>query len=109
MFIYLASPYTHESEAVRQERFLAAEAFTAHHIAQGVTVFSPIVHYHEMAKKFSLPVEFDFWERHNMNMLDRAAELWILTLPGWEISKGVACERFHAARARIPISFKDPI
>jgi hypothetical protein len=41
--IYLASPFTHDDPAVRQQRFEAACRAAAILISQGKTVFSPIM------------------------------------------------------------------
>ena len=47
--IYVASPYTHEDPAVREERYLAALRYTAKLLANKRWCFSPIVHCHDLA------------------------------------------------------------
>jgi hypothetical protein len=89
-------------------RFAEAERFAAESMKKGITIYSPIVHCHELARKYSLPHDYDFWQLHNHNMLEVAQELWILRLPGWDISKGVDGELRHAQTMDIPTLFVDP-
>lgn len=91
-FIYLASPYTDKSELVMHDRYLKALEVTAHFQRAGITVYSPIVHNHDMAKRHSMPKDSEFWEQHNENMLRVALIMYILELEGWEESKGIAKE-----------------
>lgn len=88
--IYLASPYSHPDELIRRTRFLLAEEFVAKHFPEHI--YSPIVHYHELAIRHSLPTDFETWRRINFDMIRRADEFWILDIPGWEDSKGVTGE-----------------
>lgn len=92
MMIYLASPYTHSDPAIMLARFEAAERFVARAIARERPIFSPIVHCHALAIKYSMPPEFKYWENYNLAMLGAAEELWVLKLTGWEDSKGVMAE-----------------
>lgn len=90
--IYLASSYSHPDPLVRKTRFLLAEQVTAILTAKRIHVYSPIVHYHEMALKFSLPTDFDYWKGVNFDMIRRADELYVLDIEGVEQSKGVQAE-----------------
>lgn len=90
--IYLASPYSHPDPLIMKTRFLLAEEVTACYTRRGVHVYSPIVHYHEMAAKYKFPSDFEFWRKLNFDMLRRADELWVLEIPGWKESKGVTAE-----------------
>lgn len=90
--IYLASPYSHPEPLVMKTRFLLAEQTTALYTKKGAHVYSPIVHYHEMAAKYKFPTDFEFWKKINMDMLRRAEEMWVLDIPGWMESVGVQAE-----------------
>lgn len=90
--IYLASPYTHPDPLIMKTRFLLAEQCTAHILQRRDHVYSPIVHCHEIAAKFSLPTDFDFWQVYNRDMIRRCDEFCILDIPGWKESKGVRGE-----------------
>jgi len=57
--IYLASPYTSDDPAVRQQRFEAACRAAAAMIRQGQTVFSPIAHSHAICA-FGVPLDWRF-------------------------------------------------
>lgn len=99
VFIYLASPYTGNEEV----NFLLTEKFTAIQMKCGLHIFSPIVHCHEIAKKFNLDAAF--WRAYNYGMLDVAVALWVLCLPGWEKSVGVKGEIKRARERKIPVVY----
>lgn len=102
--MYLASPYTAPDEAVRTARYGAACLVTAQLLREGHLVFSPIAHSHPLAA-YGLPVEFDFWQRHCLSFLAGwATELCVLTLSGWQESRGVAAEIRFAREHGLPVS-----
>lgn len=90
--IYIASPYSHPDESVRQERFEAVEAFTAFCMKKGLLVYSPIVHCHNISKSFGLPSEFTFWKKYDYNMVRRSDGIYVVNIPGLKESKGVRAE-----------------
>jgi hypothetical protein len=89
--IYLASPYSHPDPAVRQDRFEKVCHAAAALIRRGHVVFSPIAHSHGMAR-LGLPTDWSFWETQDRWFLSVCAELWVLTLDGWQESRGVQAE-----------------
>lgn len=106
--IYLASPYSHADEAVREERFRAVCQASAGLMAQGHLIFSPIAHTHPIALAGKLPTDFRFWRRYDETMLRAAGELWVLMLPGWHVSAGVREEiAFMDALGR-PVRYVNP-
>lgn len=105
---YLATPYSHDNPNIMQLRFEQAEAITAHLMQQGHAVYSPIVHGHEMAKKFNMPTHFGFWQRYCLTMLDAASELWVVKMPGWDTSNGVQAEIEHAKQHNMTIVEVEP-
>lgn len=100
--IYLASPYSHKDPAVMEERYLAAMDCTAWLLKQKLWVYSPIVHCHEIAKQHSLPTDFEFWKEYNKHMLGLASLLYVLAIPGWTKSIGVAGEMARAREIHLP-------
>jgi len=106
--IYLASPYSHPSADLREERYLTAMKFVVHYASLGLPVYSPVVHWHEAAKRFALPTSAKFWERQNKHMLQLASCLAVLELDGWEGSAGVQQELEWAQESGIPIINVDP-
>ena len=106
--IYLASPYSAESAAVRQQRYEAVCAAAARMLAEGKIVFSPIAHSHPIAVAHDLPGDFAFWQRQCLSYLDAwATELWVLTLEGWEESCGVRAEIGYARELGLPVFLMD--
>jgi hypothetical protein len=77
---------------VVNDRFNQTEEFTANALASDHHLYSPIASMHWMAEKYNLPTDAAFWESYNNNMLSLAKQMWVLTLPGWETSKGVTQE-----------------
>ncbi|NJL70371.1 MAG: DUF1937 family protein [Candidatus Competibacteraceae bacterium] len=107
--IYIASPYSSPDRGIQEARFEAAEYFTAYWLQRGRMVFSPIVYCHRMAAIHHLPTDFTFWRNFNEAMLDRALELWVLKLDGWQVSDGVSSEMKMALARHLPLSYHDPV
>lgn len=102
--IYLACPYTHPNQAVREQRFEAACAATATLMRSGKSVFSPIVHSHPLVR-YGLPVEWEFWQAQDCEHLRRCDCVVVLTLEGWETSRGVQAELRLASELQLPIHY----
>lgn len=100
---YLASPHSHPDPAVREERYEAALQATARLIACGVVVYSPIAHFHEIAKRHSLPNGWAFWQAADRALIVRCSRVIVLQIPGWRESKGITAELEFARDLKIPI------
>lgn len=105
---YLASPYSHSDEKVREQRFLSACAAASRLMREGKHVFSPIAHTHPIAQ-FGLPLDWDFWGEYDRKFLAVCESMIVLTLDGWEKSKGVGAEMQIARDMNIPITFMEPV
>lgn len=103
MLIYLASPFTSDNPDVRRLRYEWAREATVAIFKSGRPVFSPIVYSYALAESCGLPVPFDFWREFDEAMIARCSFLWVLTLPGWEVSKGVQAEIDIAAKHDKPM------
>lgn len=103
--IYLAQPYTHPDPAVRAKRYDAALHVTADYTKLGFLIYSPIVHYHNVALRHNLPSDFHFWRVLNFSALARCNEIWILPLTDWEKSLGLKAEIREAIRLNIPATY----
>lgn len=99
---YVASPYSHESPLIREERYLRVSHYVALCLRGKEWVYSPIVHCHELAKTWDMPKDAGFWLAYNRAMLANARRLRILRLDGWHQSKGVMEETDFAIHNRIP-------
>jgi hypothetical protein len=106
--IYLASPYTDADPAVRQWRFESACRAAAALTCQGKTVFSPIAHSHAICA-FGVPLDWQFWARHDRRYLEVCDEVVVLTLDGWQESVGVRAEIAIAQKLGKPISYLKPV
>lgn len=102
--IYIASPYSHPDPLIRKTRFLLAERFVVHLIQHyHLFAISPIVYGHKMAEEHKLPTDAEFWYKFNSNILRRAEAMFLLELPGWQQSKGVAQEIELCEKLRLPV------
>jgi len=102
VFTYLATPY---SNGNLEERYKAACSLCAYIIKKGLTVYSPIVHWHNIAKNFDLPKDFSFWRHHDLVMLSCASNMIIAKMPGWEDSVGIKAELLFCEQNDIPVEF----
>jgi len=104
--IYLACPYSHEEEAVREQRFEMVTRKAAELMLCGYIVFSPISHSHEIAKRMdsAYTMHHDFWMLQDLPYIkDWADEFWVFALDGWRESRGVQHELVIALEVNIPV------
>lgn len=111
--IYLASPYSDPDSNVRFERYRAACIKTAQLMKEGLLVFSPIAHSHNVALfgamyGHALPLDFEYWQKWAFEMLLGCDAFMVLRLPGWQESKGVMAELELAQAGRMNIQYIDP-
>lgn len=91
-FIYVASPYSHESQSIVESRYFGVMAYVAELLDKQQWCYSPILHCHPMANRYNLRTDAEFWKNYNQAMMLAASGLHVLTLPGWRKSLGVASE-----------------
>lgn len=98
--IYLASPFSHADPAIRQWRYEKACVLTVKLLQRGQHVFSPIAYSYGLAEQFGLCGSWAFWEKLDLDFIDRCDELLVYKLPAWEQSVGVTAEirLCHGAR-----------
>lgn len=107
--IYLASKYSHPDALQRRTNFLLAQqTIAALLLKTSRAVFSPIVYAHDMAERFKLPTDAEFWSRFDIEILRHCEELWQLYVPGWETSLGCMEEHRVATQLGLPIRFVNP-
>jgi hypothetical protein len=76
----------------------------------GRIVYAPIAHWHWIAKYYALPTDFQYWIQVNHRILRCCTELYVLCIPGWEQSRGVADERKYAKEVLdLPVYFMKPL
>lgn len=103
-YTYVASPYSSPNKFIMRYRYGAVARFTWALQMSGDQVYSPIAHWHHIARSWRMPTTFEFWEANNYVMLQSARRLLVLQLPGWRESKGVTAEIKFARDKNIPIS-----
>lgn len=103
--IYLATPYTHESKEVEEERFKAVTILSGLLVRDGIVNFSPITQSHEQNRLVGLPGTWDYWQYVDEVILKRCDELWIFANEGWQKSVGVQGEVDIAIAEGMPILY----
>jgi len=106
--IFLASPYSHYDSVVRYERYAEVKAFLTRALLKKKNIYSPIVYTHPVHLLGAGSTTFEFWSDFNRAMLTRSSEMWILTIGGWEESKGIAYEIEVAIDYHVPIFLVNP-
>jgi hypothetical protein len=98
-FWYLGGPYSDSIHERYNQHMVSAYFLTR----SGLTVFSPIVHYHLMAQKYSLPTDAAFWEHNNHNIIIASKGMILLEIPNWKQSKGVKKEILLCQMKGLPV------
>ena len=96
--IYLASPYSDPDPQVEETRFRHVCAVASKLMRAGHNVFAPIAHSHPIALAGGLPKDWDFWKAFDEHMIRTCRFFWVLTMPGWDASRGVRIETEIARR-----------
>lgn len=103
--IYLASPYTHPEQSVREDRFNLVCRAASILMRRGEYVYSPIGATHPMSVNCLLPLTWDYWEQYDRWFIERCDYLVVLMIDGWQQSKGVTAELKIARELGKPIGY----
>lgn len=114
-YVYLASPYSDPSIAVRLVRERAISRIGFKLIADGWNVFCPITMSHRLQDlhdiEYSLAdrreITHEEWMRVDYSMLEHASKLLVAKLDGWDTSRGVLLEIEYARKHGKPILYLD--
>ena len=101
-YIYLASPYSDPRPSTRIRRMRRALTAAADLTKAGHKVFAPIPVGYLLEERLG-EQPHAFWIEWCLTFLPHASHLYVLTLPGWEESKGLGIEVRRAAALGIPI------
>lgn len=101
--IYLGQPYSSPDLELVKTRVVFAEGVCAALNANGIHVYSPIVHWHSIAHRFKMPTEAEHWRGENFHFIELCTAFYILALPGWVKSIGLEAEVRHAVKLLKPI------
>lgn len=104
--IYLASPYSHPDDSVREENFRKVSQIAADLTAEGYIVLSPITYGHTLLQFKEMPSDWSFWASFCFSLLVKADKLLVCdNLEGWDKSRGVDEEMSFARDHGIKIEF----
>jgi len=106
MIAYLACPYTHPDADVRHARELEATKAAAFLLKNlQVAVYSPITHGHRVADFLpaALRNHSDFWLDQCLPILRKCTCMYVLQIPGWEKSSGIAKELIVANEHKLSL------
>lgn len=102
-FIYLATPYSHPEESVRNWNYVQAKRTTGSLMAARLPVFCPIVHCHPIAVSHDLPLDAEYWWDYNLRFMEASSLIGIAYIGGWDRSLGVDKEIRWARMNNKPI------
>lgn len=104
---YLACPYTHPDEPIRNSRVELASLVAAKLMRQGHPVYSPITHGHAVSQHLppAVSTEHKFWMRHCQPFMEVSREIMVLPMHGWRLSKGVQEELDYFYQSRQAVTF----
>jgi len=103
--LYVAVPFTHSEASVREQRFQAACRVSALLMKHSIVVFSPLSHSVPIVRHGDLDeMDSEYWLTMDLPLLERADELLIVGLDGWEESRGVQEELHFALEHNTPIT-----
>lgn len=98
-FVYLASPYSHKLESVRDLRAGLVTDMAIQITKEGVPVYSPIMMWHEPAvglqhngHDFSKGSDSLNWWFSDQAFITACDEFWLALIDGWESSEGMRRE-----------------
>lgn len=110
--VYLAAPYSHEDNKVREERYKTVTSVAADLVSKGKTVFSPLTMTHAIdvvLQSRGMLLDSEFWVDFDRPFMEMCSEIVVLKLDGWESSRGIANEiEFFKSKNR-PVHFLNPI
>ena len=108
--VYLACPYTDPDPAIRETRFHAANEAAAALIRKGRIVYSPITMTHPLDKVLAGTdtMGSDYWVKFDQAFMEVCAEMYVLTLEGWQESSGIRREIEYFERNGKSITYIAP-
>jgi hypothetical protein len=106
--IYLACPFRHADPFVQRKRCAATHYVAAHYALQGQHVFSPLTHNEMLIDIIDDAVPGEHWMQFDLAILAVCKHLYVLTMDGWELSKGVAREIAFAKERKIAVKMIEP-
>lgn len=106
--IYVASPYSHPLEDVREYRYKAVLNYALRLAEHGILAFSPVVYGHQFAVR-NRPdlIGYEHWSYFNEYMMRHSKEIRVLKIEGWQYSRGITHEINYAYHNHIPLNYAE--
>lgn len=104
-YIYLASPYTHQDPNVLKIREKQISEIGYVLMKHGYNLFCPITQSHRLADVAHVVLGHEECMRVDLAFLEKADELFVVKLHGWDESRGVREEIQFAKQHGIPITY----
>lgn len=105
--IFISSPYSNPDDRVRIQNYKDITLYTAKLCSTGIVAFSPIAYGHNLVDFHPMPTDWEFWKNFCLQFLERSDELWVVKMPGYDRSIGVAEEVQYALDNGIPVKYVD--
>lgn len=105
--IYIASPYSHPDDEVRENNFRLVTQLVADLTEQGYVCMSPITLGHTLLGFKEMPSDWEFWTNFCLSFLEKCEEMIVYKMPGWDKSNGVKAEIEFAETNNIKIEYKE--
>lgn len=104
--VYLACPYSHPSEKMKDIRFTQVTRACAWLMREyNWNVFSPITHSHPLHAIAGLRGDWTFWKKIDTEFIELSHTLVVFCIPGWRVSTGVQEEIIIAKRLNTPVKY----
>jgi len=104
--IYLAAPYTHPDPEIvnwRMENFCRVDAQLC---LQGLITVSPLSK-HFLKDHTDIPLTWEFWKTYSEKLMEKCDALYVIIMPGWDVSEGVLAEIELAKKMSKEIKYLD--
>jgi hypothetical protein len=88
---YIASPYSSKFKHIKERRYDSVCKAVSVFLKAGFMAMSPISLSHPIVR-YGVPEDWSFWNKFDTKLMSKCSALIVLTLPGWEKSKGVTEE-----------------
>ena len=105
--VYLATPYSGSDEEM-DFRAIIVNSIAKDLANEGVMVYSPVSSWHEIASKYKMPRNYEFWKDMCETFVSKCDKVIVVILPGWHDSVGVRGEVEFARDNNIKVEYLDP-
>lgn len=92
--VFIAIPYSHPDPAVKHERIKGVAQMIVKMLQQGIFAFSPITYGIALIQNSgsNLLDDWKTWEKACKEYMKGCSKMYVINLPGWELSSGVKGE-----------------